>query len=277
MGIKIIAHMMSLSLAVLTSSVALAQVNTEKLRDDNPQGGFAGFAGTSVALRQGNTNRLRIDASFRAQHETLQSVPLNATSTLTKQATKQLFFIVGELTFAEKDTASGTDVYINKSFTHARLTNMWLARLGTEVFSQVQYNQAIRLQLRALGGAGLRWAAVESDFADVYAGAGYMFEHEVLDVSPPNDVSNNHRLTSYASLSLKLFEDKVSLINTAYAQPRLDKFSDYRIISESILNIEAHKHLVLGIALNLRYDSDPPAEVSEKLDLEQKNSIKIMF
>ena len=268
---------MSFSFVILGSSSAQAQVNTEKLREDNPQGGFSGFAGTSVALRQGNINRLRIDASLRAQHESLQSVPLNATSTLTKKATKQLFFIVGELTFAEKDTASGTDVYINKSFTHARWTNMWLARLGTEVFSQIQYNQAIRLQLRALGGAGLRWAAVESDFADVYAGAGYMFEHEVLDVAEPNDVSHNHRMTNYVSLSLKFFEDKVSLMNTAYAQPRVDDFSDYRIISESILNIEAHKHLVLGIALNVRYDSEPPVEVTEKLDLELKNTLKIMF
>ena len=256
---------------------AQAQVNTEKLRKDNPTEGFSGFVGSSVALRQGNTNRLRVDGGFRLQYETLQDVLVSETSTLTKKATNELFFIVGELTFAEKETASGTDVYINKSFTHARWTKMWFSSLGTEVFSQVQYNQSIRLQLRALGGLGVRWAAIESHFADLYLGTGYMYEHEVLDIDPPNDVTSSHRLTNYASLSVKFFEEKLNLINTAYAQPRIDEFSDYRIISESILSIAAMKNLSVGVTLNLRYDSDPPEEVSEKLDLELKNSIKITF
>ena len=277
MSVRSIGNVFGIFGLCLVSGLAQAQVNTEKLRTENPEGGFSGFVSSSVALRQGNTNRLRVDGGFRLQHESLQDVAVSETSTLTKKATNDLFFIVGELTFAEKETASGTDVYINKSFTHARWTKMWLANIGTEVFSQVQYNQSIRLQLRALGGLGVRWAAVESHFADLYLGTGYMFEHEVLDIDPPNDVTSSHRLTNYASLSVKLFEEKLNLINTAYAQPRVDQFDDYRIISESILNIKAMENLSVGITLNLRYDSDPPAEVSEKLDVELKNSIKITF
>lgn len=260
-----------------TAFVSEAQVNTEKLRSKNAAEGFSGNVGTSVILRKGNVNRLRVDASFRAQHETLQNLNSGTSTVGAKKTTKQLMFIVGELTFAEKDTASGTEVFINRSFTHARYGYMIWPGFGPEVFSQIQYNQSIRLQFRALGGLGFRWAALESQYADLYLGSGYMFEHEVLDVAEPNVETNHHRLTNYASLSVKLLGSKVALLNTAYVQPRVDELGDYRFISDSVLSFAATEQLSLGIVFNLRYDSMPPPEVEEKLDIELKNTIKFSF
>ena len=260
-----------------TTTVSEAQINTEKLRSKNATEGVSGNVGTSVILRQGNVNRLRVDASFRVQHETLQNANTNTATTGGEKTTKQLMFIVGELTFAEKDTANGTEVFINRSFTHARYGYMIWPSFGPEVFSQIQYNQSIRLQFRALGGLGLRWAAFESEFADLYLGSGYMFEHEVLDVAEPNVETNHHRLTNYASLSVKLLDNKIGLLNTAYIQPRVDELSDYRFISDSILSFVVTKNLSLGVVFNLRYDSEPPPEVEEKLDIELKNTIRFSF
>ena len=271
--------MSSLLISVLstTATISEAQINTEKLRSKNAEEGFSGNVGTSVILRQGNVNRLRVDASFRVQHETLQNAKANTATTAVDKTTKQLMFIVGELTFAEKDTANGTEVFINRSFTHARYEYMIWPGFGPEVFSQIQYNQSIRLQFRALGGLGLRWAALESEFADLYLGSGYMFEHEILDVAEPNVETNHHRLTNYASLSVKFLDNKVGLLNTAYIQPRVDEFSDYRLISDSILSFAVTKRLSLGVVFNLRYDSEPPPEVEENLDIELKNTIRFTF
>jgi len=273
----------SLALAISVFSVAYprsevrAQVNTEKLRQEQPVEGFGGFLSSSLALTQGNTNRLRVDSGFRAQYETVQDLAPIGSSTVSTKTTKNLFFIVGEVGFEEVTSDSGNEVYVNRSFVHARWTRMWFSMMGTEVFSQVQYDQSIRLQLRALGGASARFALIESELADIYFGTGYMFEHEALDVPAPQDVNQNHRWTNYLSFSLKLLDNKVALISTGYAQPRFDDFGDFRIINEATLSVAVHEHLELGIVLNLRYDSQPPPEVDEKLDLGLTNMIKLTF
>lgn len=268
-----------LNMFLVASAIeANAQVNTEKMRKDKPVEGFAGFLSSSLALTQGNTNRLRVDGGFRAQYQTLQDVFLSDSSSVaTKKASENLFFIVGQLTFAEKSTSSGNEVYINKSFAHARWTRMWWPRLGSEVFTQLQQNQTIRLQFRALAGIAARLVLVESEWADVYLGSGYMYEHEELDVAAPNELSRGHRWTNYLSFSIKLLDGKVGLINSGYAQPRFNDFKDYRIINESTINFSVHDHLSVGLACTLRYDSAPPPEVLEKLDLKLTNTIKLTF
>lgn len=274
-------RVMSMAAAVLlTPALAAAQVNTEKLRKANREEGFSGHVDASFALRRGNVNLLRIGSGFRVQYETLHDKDGDG-----NRASKDLVFIVGDLTFGEKIKSGISDRFINNGFAATRWTRMWHPRVGSEVFAQAQFNEFIRLKSRGLGGLGVRAVVVESKVADVYVGSGYMLEYERLDVpagcgdDATADCTEdaNHRWTNYLAFSIKLLDGKLTLQNTAYAQPRFDRFSDYRLLSEGALTVSVNSLFSLGIALNLRYDSEPPTDDLERLDLEVKNVFKFSF
>lgn len=46
--------------------------------------------------------------------------------------------------------------FVSQAFVHARWTAMWHERVGTDLFAQAQYNQFLHLNVRAVGGVGLR-------------------------------------------------------------------------------------------------------------------------
>jgi hypothetical protein len=67
-------------------------------------------------------------------------------------------------------------------------------------------------------------------------------------------------------------QDLLRLVNTVYAQPRWDAFSDIQVLAESHLQVVVAKNLLLTTDLSIRYDSRPPRTV-EPLDVRVGNGL----
>lgn len=254
-------------------SSSAAQLNAEKLRRDRElTAGFSGAVDGNFALRAGNVEFLELGGSFRLEHNTFRP----ETSTTTPPALHDTAFIVGALRF--KDFA-GTPI-INNGFLHLRWTRLWLDRLGSELFTQFQFDEFLRIQKRALIGAGLRFVPFDSELFSFALGSGYMFEFEGLDLpdaATGDDQTFLHRWTSYASLRFRFAGGLLSLSNTVYAQPALSDFGDFRILDEGDLMFEVTERFALGWSWYLRFDSEPPAADVVRLDVVLQSTVRFRF
>jgi putative salt-induced outer membrane protein YdiY len=243
--------------AVLTAtSAARAQVNTERLRVSSPDSGLSGSVSASAMLKRGNAELLQLDGKSFALYYT----------------EPHAFLLSGSAAFGEE----GGNRFAAAAFAHARWTAMWLPRTGSELFVQAQYDAFLRLKLRRLVGAGPRFLVVTTESVLVAFGTGYMLEHERLDIpaSDPHPGSTlAHRSTNYVALTIEL-RDRLRFGNTLYAQPRLDRPSDLRVLDELELRFDLDEHVALTTSFSARFDSDPPSQV-EELDVALKNGVEL--
>ena len=123
-----------------------------------------------------------------------------------------------------------------------------------EVFTQVQYNNQTKLNLRYLAGSGPRFKLTPYEEAKFYWGVAYMFEYEEL--TDPGVVHQDHRMSSYFSFTLKPV-DNVSFVSTTYVQPLIKDFADYRLLNENVLSLAITGHLSLDIKFQVSYDAAP--------------------
>ena len=122
-----------------------------------------------------------------------------------------------------------------KSFEHTRarieLDDHW----RWEVLAQHEYDQFRRLSLRALVGTGPAFRFIDDPALYVLAGAAYLFEYERLDTRPGTlDAgvrTTDHRASIYLT-GRELLPSGVSVVETLYAQPRLNDPSDLRLLGE---------------------------------------------
>ena len=108
----------------------------------------------------------------------------------------------------------------------------------------------------------------------MYIGNGIMWEHEKLDLTPVSE-TNIFRSTNYITFNWK-FEDRIHLNVVTYFQFNLERFEDHRFLLNSSLGFNITKSLIFKTTLNLRYDSEPPADL-ENHDLELTNGISFSF
>lgn len=235
----LLAFVLPILLGVGTAS---AQVNTEKLRTGAPTPGFHGSVDGSVLLKRGNVRLLSVSTAARIEYNVGIHTP----------------YLIGSFSFGQK--GDDDDVYINNGFGHLRWTAMWHPYVGTELFSQVQFNEFLRLKLRVLGGAGVRVAAVTLDTFELSVGTGYMVEFEDLSIDASNahpQESLNHRWTSYVTFKVHI-QDYMRLVSITYVQPRFDELSDMRVLQDADLEVDVFKYLSLILGVSVAYDSDPP-------------------
>ena len=246
---------------VLLAPTAHAQVNTEKLRTGDPAPGFSGWIDGTVNLRRGNVQLLQVGLGARLEYNTEQ----------------HFTFLQGSFNFGEKGEPS--DTYVNNGFGHLRWTAMWHPRAGTELFGQLQFNEFLRLNLRVLGGVGLRVPAVVGDVFELIIGSGYMLEYEALDLAADDSshaaTALSHRWSSYVTFKLNV-QKWVALASTTYAQPRFDSFGDIRVLEEVALTVDIVTHLSLILSFTLLYDSDPPDGV-ETTDIGLEPKLRVTF
>jgi hypothetical protein len=258
---------------LLAARPVVAQVNTEKLRRANEKEGLSGEASGAFELYRGNLSLLRISAGARAEWQTLFEPDEDGI-----RARKDLAFLVGDVSFGERSVGGVSQVFVSNGFLHARYTRMFVPSFGAEVFGQAQFNEFLLLQGRYLGGLGARAVLISEPWIEAQLGTGYMLEHERLNVEPPYSSSDlNHRWTTYLRFALHLVEDRVTIANTAYVQPRLDDFGDHRILSEGELEVSAGAGFSVALGLYLRYDSEPPTPELKRLDTTFQNRVKLRF
>jgi hypothetical protein len=169
----------------------------------------------------------------------------------------------------------GGEAQVQKSFAHARYNLQFLPWLWGELFGQVETDKFRQITLRTLAGTGPRFALLQEVHGDVFLGTAYMLEYTEIDDAAEDAGAQGlaHRSSSYLSMILRA-EERVTLNNVIYFQPRWDDFSDYRILNVTGLGFTISKRLETRIDVTARYES-VHAEAVKPFDLQVKNSIAL--
>lgn len=154
---------------------------------------------------------------------------------------------------------AGEESFVNQGFQHFRYNYRFNSKLRGELFTQAQYNERIRIQLRALVGTGARFELLEEKNGKAYFGLSYMYEYE--DIADTTIIHRNHRMSSYLSFNLSP-NSKFTLSNTTYFQPVIQDFSNFRFTTATNLLIHVTKRLSLKSSFSLTYDSQLSKEIS---------------
>lgn len=254
-----LSHRLSLLILglLLLPSAVRGQVNTERMRALEVEG-FRTTLGTDVAVESGHTELFEIGARVRFDF----------------RREPHYTFATGQLRYGTQDG----DPFRDRVFGHVRYNYRLLPWLVTETFTQLQRDRFARLQLRVLAGGGVRIRYFNRDAVKLFQGTTPMYEYENLDRVPldrhPATVSTA-RWSNYVNLRLRLSEE-TRFTATVYVQPRVDEWSDVRVLNQAALTVHLTEAVHLTTEFRLNYDSRPPAEV-ESLDLALQNGIEVSF
>lgn len=166
-----------------------------------------------------------------------------------------------------------------KTFEHARVRASLGERWRWEAFAQHEYDEFRRLSFRALLGSGPAHQIVERDAVAILAGAAYMIERERIDeragTDDAGDSATAHRASLYVTGRQSLGAG-VAIVQTAYAQPRLDEPSDLRLLGELAVVSKLSEHIALKDSFTVAYDRSPPDEI-ERYDTALEVSLLVSF
>ncbi len=274
------------ALVAAFAAPAAPQVNTEKMRVGANEPGWGGTFDLNASLQQGNTEREILGGGVRLQYawprleaDTAGKSESGADETESGDegtgGPANVIFLVSNYSFSR----ANDNRYVNNAQGHLRFIRQHSPRISFEVFGQYQFNEFIRLEDRFLAGGGGRFALVQAERTEVFAGIGYMLEQETLDLpapQPDGTSSEHHRSTNYLTVRFNSKDERLRLVQTLYAQPRFDRLQDFRLLSETSFEIQLFRQLALAISLNVAHDSEPPAGIKET-DVVLSNSLRYSF
>lgn len=236
-------HKILVQITLLVSSFYITifpQVNTERFREDEDTTGFSGYIDLEGVVSTGNSDFQLISTGSRLNY--------NWGNDYT--------FFVGDGGYGWENG----NAFVGQLFAHFRHVITTGDLIQIELFTQFDNNKKRLLLARELIGGGLRFRILKTEFFKFRLGTAYMFEYEKYDL-PENSIhpvtTSLHRFTSYATFEFNI-NKTLSYISTAYYQPALIDFNDYKLFSENALLIDAGKPFSFFIKFNLRYDSRPP-------------------
>ena len=181
---------------------------------------------------------------------------------------KKIYFLISNYNLIRSENED----FQNGWFVHLRFNYKLSNLFRIEAFVQSQHNELLDVNLRNLIGAGLRLKVLSKDHLKLYWGNAYMYEAEKSDIVGKR--SYDHRHSTYLSATILALEDKISLINTIYYQPRYSDFSDYRISEQFKAEIPISESLNVFCLFNYYFDSLTPLN---KKDFSSNISIGIGY
>lgn len=157
---------------------------------------------------------------------------------------------------------ANSDRFIDNGFSHLRYNYEIGKKVEYEIFTQAQFNNQVRLQLRILGGTGFRFQVYQAEKQQVYFGLSYMYEYNEIEiVSKVVSFFYDHRMSAYLSASIQPFSENVAISNTTYYQPVLTNFSDVRLSSQTSLTFFLSKRLRFSTIFSITNDTRIPENV----------------
>ncbi|PHI21958.1 hypothetical protein CEQ90_01335 [Lewinellaceae bacterium SD302] len=183
----------------------------------------------------------------------------------------QLLFLVNY-----RMVRAGGNNFLNAGFLHLRYGLRLSKKLEWELFTQLQYDEKIRLSLRWLLGAGPRLRLAEGDKGNVFVGLLYMYEYDELRNAAIS--FRDHRLSTYLSLNWQLSE-RATVANITYFQPRLIDFDQSRLSSSTRLSVGLTDRLGFTSNFNMTYDARINNVFPEVPDLtfSWRNGLRLQF
>ena len=177
----------------------------------------------------------------------------------------------------EIGTKSG-ERFVAQVFEHLRYRTSITGPWRVEFFVQHESNEFRRLSLRALFGGGLRYERPVFGGRPLAIGATYMAEEERLRAGDEPDAGEetfSHRLSSYVSLEIGLAQG-TELVQTFLVQPRLPRFGDVRLLSETSLVFPVIDPVDVRTSLSMAHDSAPPSGVAST-DTTLRSTVEVSF
>ncbi len=226
-------------LLITNSGLIHAQImNIENSRIKNDTTGWAGNIELSLQYIKNTKELLTAGSKIHVQFKTKRSLYLWLTNyNLAK---------------------SGSTSFADAGSQHLRYNYKIKPWLTAEAFTQLQYNNSLNIKLRWLLGTGPRFKMIKTPSFALYSAVLYMYEYE--DLINPDLLNIDHRISSYISYTLKLW-DNLSMINTTYYQPKFADCSDFRLASYTDLKIKISKHFAFKFTHIYTYDSAPAATI----------------
>jgi hypothetical protein len=148
-----------------------------------------------------------------------------------------------------------------KSFEHARTRVELDCRWRWEAFVQHEYDQFRRLSLRALAGTGPAFQLVDAGAVAILTGAAYLYEYEELDTRAGALDAGVRRTAHRSSIFVTGHEELpsgVAIVETAYAQPRIDHPGDVRMLGEVSVVSKLSSVIALKNSFTVAYNRTPP-------------------
>jgi hypothetical protein len=245
------------------AGAAFAQVNADVLASRVTLPGPSAYVSAGVGVSTGNVDSFSTAGDGAVQFLTLFDEPVGPPRFFRDRA---LVYATG------KHTLFDDEIVESSALLHARYTRMWIPRLGTEWFGQLQANRFQRLARRMLAGGGVRVDAVHAEEVGIWLGLGAMLEDELLS---EGQHTRAVRATSYLGFRWALVKDHLTWTGTGYLQPRVDRPHDLRVLVESALDAHVDERLSLGARLTVTHDTRPPAEV-EAMDVRLDTTLKVV-
>ncbi len=257
-------------------SVAAAQINVEPLAEAVREPGFSGALKGSLSLFRGNSHILETRGEAALRFATPHPDNKDAEEFLFRD--RVLLYGSAGLRDANHERT------VNNGHVHLRYTRMQWLRFGAEIYTQAQYDEIRLLTRRMVGGAGIRAVVLETDAFSSWFGSGYMYERERRNIpledrpplGPEAERVTNHRLSNYLTCVLDLFEDRVSVVNVIYVQPRLDAFRDFQLLEQFSLAFKFTPSFAFTSDLIVRHDSQAPRSL-KRTDLQLTQGLSLAF
>lgn len=157
-----------------------------------------------------------------------------------------------------KYSATEDEDLANQGFQHLRYVFKAQPKIFYEAFSQLQYNRQIKLTMRWLLGAGVKFNILSKERRHLNLGLSYMREYN--EETDPDLYLRINRLNSYLVINFVFFEN-LNFLNTTYYQPDILNFNDWRLSSNTRILFNITKKLSFAAGFNLTYNSRIPQDV----------------
>lgn len=268
-----------LSTFLIFFSINLFSNSTNVLSDIHAaHKGFSIDIAAGMEYKNGNTDYLRITPSLK---------------TIYKKNPNKVIYFIGSYGF---ERANGENVYEEILF-HARWRDSLIRRwIDFEIYSEYEKNDNKRLDIRLLGGVGLRFNLLRPrdtfNIIGISLGTLGLFEYEKLrsdSLSESGDRNYYARFESYVDVIFPIFEEKKSkysnnrrgfyfyLSTNVNYMPLFDNFGHYRIVNNNSIDLGYGNRFKLR-AINLRFDYDnQPATGVRSLDKSINSEISLSF
>ena len=233
-------------------------VNIESRRMQTDTLRFAGNVNLTLNYRRTNDITLSVfKSSLNAQFKT--------------KNLKNTFLVLGNYALTQSNTAT----LANAAFGHLRYNYKYKDWLRWEAYSQLQLNELLSLKYRFLSGAGARFKLTHGEIFKAYIGVSAFYEHEVVEDVLQTE-SRDVRASNYFSFSIKLPKKRGEFASTTYYQPLINFWADYRITTQSLIQLNITKHLSFITSVNYFFDYNPPVGVKPST-FSINNGLRVRF
>jgi putative salt-induced outer membrane protein YdiY len=246
-----------LTVIVSAGFVAEAQiVSIDKRRTRDPNRGLQG----------------EFNLGFNFIHTTTDQKHLNSRMKLQYNEGQNTYLFSSDVGFNEV----GSERNVNNGGLMLKY-NYWVPEkiIIAEGFLQYQYNRVKSLKHRYIFGGGPRFNIADRDRFSFFIVGYTIYLNELYEHTEYERRKSLVKFSSMGSFDWRI-SDAANISHTTYYEPDYSDPSDFRIWSESRLNLKISQQLNFGLFIKLEYDNMAPPDV-DKLFYTVSNSFQWRF